>query len=223
VFNRYDLKWIRRATLIGAATLAVSMFGVPAAGASGSDVSFSGETCSQGQFSGTVNVAFPYTGTITVELFYNPQQHEFNPPMTVDVSFNNSTSGTYSFSGLAATNPPSGPSAYLAGAVGSSGTPTLDTSATHAKSKSLECTGPTLAAVSRFTVTRHQGTVLFHWRAAQHATVLGFSVYAGTHRLGTMIPVHASSRYSYRAHWSGAGPFTLRALLRDGSTVSLSR
>jgi hypothetical protein len=219
----HSLKRFRPIAVIGMAALAVSMFGVPAAGASGGNVNLTGETCSSGQFTGNVTVAFPFTGTITVELFENPGQSEFSPPMTVDVSFNNSTSGTYSFSGLAATNPPSGPSAYLAGAVGSSGTPTLDTSATHAKSKSLECTGPTLAAVSRFTVTRHQGTVLFHWRAAQHATVLGFSVYAGTHRLGTMIPVHASSRYSYRAHWSGAGPFTLRALLRDGSTVSLSR
>jgi hypothetical protein len=104
-------------------------------------VSFSGETCASGTFSGSVNVSEPYTGTVTVELFYNPGQAEFSPPMTTTVSFNDSTSGTYSFSGLAPTGPPSGPASYLAGAVGSSGTPQLDSSATHAKSTSLECTG----------------------------------------------------------------------------------
>ena len=104
-------------------------------------VSFSGETCASGTFSGSVNVSSPIPGRSTVELFFNPGQAEFSPPMTTTVSFNE-LSRVISLSGLAPTDPPSGPASYPAGAVGSSGTPTLDSSATHAKSSSLDCAAP---------------------------------------------------------------------------------
>jgi len=51
---------------------------------------------------------------------------------------------------------------------------------------------------------------------------VGFNLYAGALRLNAhLIPVHRSASYAFHTRWSGAGPYTLHLILRNGASISL--
>jgi hypothetical protein len=85
----------------------------------------------------------------------------------------------------------------------------------------------TVARVASFGVLRVR-TVIgsrleFRWRLPQAGRVVGFNLYAGTHRLNSRtIPVHAAAGYRYDVHWSGHGPYRLQTLLAKGGSVRTS-
>lgn len=82
---------------------------------------------------------------------------------------------------------------------------------------------PTAARVSRFSV-QHSGTLLaFRWRLAVSRGVLGFNLYAGSHRLNhRMIPAHRNPSYRTSIRWSGHGPYTLHVLETGGHEVTMN-
>ncbi len=81
-------------------------------------------------------------------------------------------------------------------------------------------TGPTAARVSAAHASRHAGVLSLTWRMAHSRNVVGFNLYAGTLRLNAhLLPVHRSVSYAFHTHWSGAGPYTLQVLLRDGGML----
>jgi len=84
------------------------------------------------------------------------------------------------------------------------------------------CASPTAARVSRLVMQRHNAHILFRWHLATAAGVVGFNLFAGTHRLNPhVIQAHSSPNYRYRALWSGSGPFALHILFADGHQSSV--
>jgi hypothetical protein len=50
-----------------------------------------------------------------------------------------------------------------------------------------------------------------------HSGVVGFNLYAGTHRLNYhLVLVHARSQYRYTVRYAGAGAFRLEVILSTG-------
>jgi len=83
-------------------------------------------------------------------------------------------------------------------------------------------TGPTVARVSAAHASRQAGVLTLTWRVAHTKNVVGFNLYAGSQRLNAhLIPVHRSASYAFHTHWSGAGPYTLHLILRNGTVISL--
>jgi hypothetical protein len=81
---------------------------------------------------------------------------------------------------------------------------------------------PTYAVVSRFAVTRVRRGLLFRWRVAESRTIIGFTLWARSHRLTPrLIPAHASRAYRLVTHSAPCGPYTLQILLRGGNTATV--
>jgi len=81
---------------------------------------------------------------------------------------------------------------------------------------------PTVAQVERFSARRSGARLHFSWTMKASGATLGFSVYAGSHRLNrSLIPVHGSPTYRYSVHWTGKGPYSLRVLLSGGRQMSI--
>jgi len=81
---------------------------------------------------------------------------------------------------------------------------------------------PTAAQVQRFSARRSGGRLQFSWTMKASDTVLGFLVYAGSHRLNhSLIPAHRSPAYRYSVHWTGKGPYSLHVLLSGGRQMSV--
>ena len=86
---------------------------------------------------------------------------------------------------------------------------------------------PTIARVASFSVRRVRtgagSRLASHWRMVQVGGVVGFNLYAGSHRLnGHIIRVHAAASYRYSVHWSGHGPYRLETLLATGGSLHVS-
>lgn len=83
---------------------------------------------------------------------------------------------------------------------------------------------PTLVPVGRFTAHRAGAITTFRWKVALANGIVGFNLYAGKQRLNAhLIPRHAASSYSYRAHLARhSGPYTLAVVLTNGRTVKIS-
>jgi hypothetical protein len=86
---------------------------------------------------------------------------------------------------------------------------------------------PTIARVASFGVRRVRtgagSRLTSHWRMVRAGGVLGFNLYAGSHRLnGHIIRVHAAASYRYSVHWSGHGPYRLETLLATGGSLHVS-
>ncbi len=86
----------------------------------------------------------------------------------------------------------------------------------------LSAYSPTAARVSAFGVSHAGKNLVFHWQRASRSGVVGFNLYAGTHRLnGQLIPVHACAAYRYTTRWT-ARPYALHTTLRDGRQIVTS-
>ena len=83
-------------------------------------------------------------------------------------------------------------------------------------------TAPTAAHVSLFTAQRTGRQLHFTWTLGAAGSVIGFSLYAGTHRLNQRpIATHRSSLYRYTAQWAGHGPYTLHLIMRNGQVLTV--
>ncbi len=81
---------------------------------------------------------------------------------------------------------------------------------------------PTAAHVSLFTAQRTGRQLHFTWTLRSAGSVIGFSLYAGTHRLNQRpIATHRSSLYRYTARWAGHGPYTLHLIMRNGQELTV--
>ncbi len=81
---------------------------------------------------------------------------------------------------------------------------------------------PTAAHVSLFTAQRTGRQLHFTWTLRTAGSVIGFSLYAGTHRLNQRpIATHRSSLYRYTARWAGHGPYTLHLIMRNGQVLTV--
>lgn len=81
---------------------------------------------------------------------------------------------------------------------------------------------PTAAHVSLFTAQQTGRQLHFTWTLRPASGVIGFSLYAGTHRLNQRpIPTHRSSLYRYTARWAGHGPYTLHLIMRNGQDLTV--
>ncbi len=79
------------------------------------------------------------------------------------------------------------------------------------------CGGPTVSRVSRAAVHRTSRMVTVHWTMATQVGVIGFNVYAGTHRLNSnLIRVHQSRSYRFQASRIGRGHVFIHILLSNG-------
>jgi len=90
---------------------------------------------------------------------------------------------------------------------------------------------PTAAWVSPFVVRRHGETVHFQWQAPGAAStgsrLLGFNLFAGGHRLNPhLIRVHGQGIHSHVYHFTarraGHGPYTLMAVLANGTQLAVA-
>jgi hypothetical protein len=83
--------------------------------------------------------------------------------------------------------------------------------------------GATYAPATRFTAVRHGASVMLRWHMRTSRGLLGFNIFAGSHRLNrTLIRPHRGASYHYLAPWSGTARFTLRVLHPDGSSSSFT-
>jgi len=81
---------------------------------------------------------------------------------------------------------------------------------------------PTAAHVSLFTAQQTGRQLNFTWTVRAASGVIGFSLYAGTHRLNQRpIVTHRSSLYRYTARWAGHGPYTLHLIMRNGQVLTV--
>jgi predicted outer membrane repeat protein len=77
---------------------------------------------------------------------------------------------------------------------------------------------PTLARVTAFTLYHERARLLFRWRMADTAGVVGFNVYAGAHQLNHhLIPAHLSPTYSYPVRSGRGGGYRLGVVLSSGA------
>ncbi len=83
---------------------------------------------------------------------------------------------------------------------------------------------PTMARVTRLAVFRRPGQVEFGWRLAGRVTgVIGFDMYAGTHRLNRhLLPRHLARSYHFVSPWHGSGPFSLHLVPVNGPDMVVS-
>jgi len=87
---------------------------------------------------------------------------------------------------------------------------------------SIAAAAPTAAHVSLFTAQRTGRQLHFTWTLRAAGSVIGFSLYAGTHRLNQRpIATHRSSLYRYTARWAGHGPYTLHLIMRNGQVLTV--
>lgn len=81
---------------------------------------------------------------------------------------------------------------------------------------------PTAAHVSLFTAQRTGRQLHFTWTLRAASGVIGFSLYAGSHRLNQRpIATHRSSLYRYTARWAGHVPYTLHLIMRNGQQLTV--
>lgn len=85
---------------------------------------------------------------------------------------------------------------------------------------------PTVSYVASFTATRRHAmdrawwNVTFHWTMANAVGVVGFNLYAGTHRLNSkVISRHTRRTYAFATRWTGKERYTLHVLLSRGQDV----
>ena len=84
----------------------------------------------------------------------------------------------------------------------------------------LTISSTTAAYVGHVRFVQQSGRLTVRWQARAVREVLGYRVYAGKRALGRrMIAARGDGRYVYRARYEGAGPFSLRVVLRDGREV----
>lgn len=77
--------------------------------------------------------------------------------------------------------------------------------------------GPTAARISRFSVRQNADRTVFIWRAANHAGIAGFSVYAGGRRVNRqLVGVRRKGLYRLVVAHSVPGPYTLRVVMANG-------
>ncbi len=100
----------------------------------------------------------------------------------------------------------------------------LGTGSSADHSLAILTSAPTAAILSRFHAVHAGGITLFHWRVASGASIRGFFLTAGTHRLNSrLIQSHAQrSRYAYASRWHGHGPYLLHGVLPGGAVVTLA-
>jgi len=91
----------------------------------------------------------------------------------------------------------------------------------------VSAAAPTAARASGFAVRRIAGALYFQWRLVASQGVIGFNLFAGSHRLNPrMIAVHHALTYRYIARGRlrlaprmGYGPYTLHVYLNHGPPV----
>jgi hypothetical protein len=94
--------------------------------------------------------------------------------------------------------------------------------ASASQSFTLTVSGPTIAVVKSFTAKRSGSRVAFRWHLVQKATIAGFNLYAGKHKLNkSLIKVHSKMTYNYHVTWTKHSHFVLDVLLTDGAHLSI--
>jgi len=88
----------------------------------------------------------------------------------------------------------------------------------------LTTSAPTAAILSSFHAVHAGGAIRFHWRVASGASLCGFFLTAGTHRLNRrLIAVDAHRQsYAYQSGWQGHGPYLLHGVLQGGAVMTLA-
>lgn len=100
----------------------------------------------------------------------------------------------------------------------------IGSQANHSFAILTSSSAPTGAILSSFHAVHAGGAIHFHWRVASGASLRGFYLTAGTHRLNRLliaVNVHRQS-YAYRSRWQGHGPYRLHGILQGGAVVALA-
>jgi len=81
---------------------------------------------------------------------------------------------------------------------------------------------PTAARISRSSVRRTLRRTVFTWHATRQGGIAGFAVYAGKRRVNRqLLGVRRSGRYRLVIDRSVTGPYTLRMVMANGSSIRL--
>jgi len=80
--------------------------------------------------------------------------------------------------------------------------------------------GPTAARIAHFTARPRGNRMLFRWHMTSNSDIVGFNLYANSHRLNrSIILPHAAHVYRYTVRWTGVARFVLYVQLADGRVI----